>query len=85
MSDSKRLRFARDAVDAVVTLLQTLPASAVKTQLLSEAEGCRAAVEAWTSLPPTLQEHEKTMKAILKLHMAAARLGRAARSASRKP
>lgn len=75
----KRLKLARDAVEAAVTLLQTLPASQQRESLLAEARACRDSVEGWSQKAPAPEEHEATMKAILKLHMSAARLGRGSR------
>ena len=53
MTASTRLKFARDAVEAAIELLQTLPGSVQREQ-----------------------QREATMRVILKLHVAASRLGR---------
>jgi hypothetical protein len=78
MTASKRLKFARDAVDAATALLKTLPESMDKHQLLAEARACHDSVEGWSQSAPSQEAHEATMRTILKLHMAAARLGRGA-------
>lgn len=79
MTASRRLKFARDAVEVAIALLETLPGSTQRDRLLSEARECHQAVEGWSAKAPTAEEHEATMKAILRLHMAASRLGRATR------
>lgn len=79
MSAARRMKFARDAVEAAVTLLETLPRSPQRERLLAEAATCRASVEGWARETPAPEEHEATMRAILKLHMSAARLGRGTR------
>ena len=78
MTASKRLKFARDAVEVAIGLLETLPGSALKDRLLEEARACHASVECWSERAPTADEHEATMRAILKLHLEASRLGREA-------
>jgi len=79
MSASKQLRFARDAVEVAIGLLETLPVSTDREQLLGEARACSESVEGWSRNAPTNEQHEATMRAILKLHMEASRLGREAR------
>ena len=79
MTASKRLKFARDAVEVAIGLLETLPESTDKAQLLGEARACFESVESWDQNAPTTEEHEATMRTILKLHMEASRLGREAR------
>ncbi|HTQ46615.1 MAG TPA: hypothetical protein VMI75_27870 [Polyangiaceae bacterium] len=64
------MRFARDAVEVAIGLLETLPESTDREQLLGEARACSES---------TNEQHEATMRAILKLHMEASRLGREAR------
>jgi hypothetical protein len=79
MTASKQLKFARDAVEVAIGLLETLPESAVREQLLGEARACFESVDGWSQNAPSAEEHEATMRAILKLHMEASRLGREAR------
>jgi len=79
MTASNRLKFARDAVQVAIGLLETLPESALREQLLGEARACCESVEGWDQNAPTAEEHEVTMRTILKLHMEASRLGREAR------
>jgi hypothetical protein len=79
MTASKRLKFARDAVEVAIGLLETLPGSELRDQLLGEARACHASVEGWSDNAPTPEQHEATMKAILKLHLEASRLGRETR------
>jgi len=78
MTASKRLKLARDAVGVAIDLLETLPGSALRDRLLEEARACHASVEGWNETAPTPDEHEATMRTILKLHMEASRLGREA-------
>jgi hypothetical protein len=79
MTASRRLKFARDAVEVAIGLLETLPGSDDRDQLLAEARACHESVEGWSLNAPTPEQHEATMKAILKLHVEASRLGREAR------
>lgn len=78
MTASKRLKFARDAVEVAIGLLETLPGSALREQLLEKARACHACVEGWSEKAPTPDEHEAAMKTILGLHMEASRLAREA-------
>jgi hypothetical protein len=78
MTASKRLKFARDAVEVAIGLLETLPESAHRERLLGEARACHESVEGWSQNAPSAEQHEATMRAILKLHMEASRLGREA-------
>ncbi len=78
MTGSRRVKFARDAVDAAIGLIEALPGSADRDRLLAEARACHDAVEGWHARAPTPEQHEETMRVILKLHQEASRLGRTA-------
>jgi len=78
MTASKRLKFARDAVEVAIGLLETLPESTLRERLLGEARACCESVEGWDQNAPSAEEHEATMRTILKLHVEASRLGREA-------
>jgi hypothetical protein len=79
MSVSRRLRFAREAIEAVVGVLTSLPDCAEKQQLVDEARACERTIDGWSHQAPTSEQHEATMKRVLKLHIAAARLARISR------
>jgi hypothetical protein len=76
---SRRLRFARDAVESVVGALELLPESDEKRRLLHDALACRRVIDGWADEAPTTEQREAAMTRVLKLHIAAARLARTAR------
>lgn len=78
-STSRRLRFARDAIDAVVSVLEALPESDERNRLLGDAHGCKRTIDGWADEAPSVEEHERAMQGMLKLHIAAAKLARTAR------
>lgn len=78
MTASTRVKFARDAVDAAIGVIEALPGSADRDRLLAEARACHDAVEGWRESAPSPEQHEDTMRVILKLHQEASRLGRTA-------
>ncbi len=74
---SRRVRFAQEAVQSATEVLGRLPESDDKQRLRGEAYACERTIEGWKHQAPTPEQHEATMKRILRLHVEAARLARA--------
>ena len=79
MSVSRRLKFAQDALKALVAALDVLADSAEKAGILADARECEQIVARWREEPPGQDQHERVMKRILALHVAAAKLRRPSR------
>jgi hypothetical protein len=73
---SKRASLAVDAIHAALGALSKLPTSAELIRLVEEAHACEKVVEGWAHAPPAPEERERTMKRILALNVAVAKLGR---------
>jgi hypothetical protein len=82
---SRRLRFARDAVESVVSALEVLPESDERQRLLRDAHACRSAIDGWADEAPTAEQHEAAMQRTLQLHIAVARLARLTRGGPPPP
>jgi hypothetical protein len=79
MTVSRRLKFARDAVEAVVGMLTGLPDGRERRRLVDDASECEREIQGWDQRPPTPEQHEEMMKRVLGLHIAAATLARSSR------
>jgi|HubBroStandDraft_4_1064222.scaffolds.fasta_scaffold323492_1 hypothetical protein len=73
---SFRFSIARDAVEAVLRRLTTLPPSADVVGLRTKAEEYLGEVEGWSQSPPTPSVSEELMRSVLKLQIKVGKLER---------
>jgi hypothetical protein len=73
---SKRSSLALDAVHAAIDALARAPDSEEKARLLEEARACETVVEGWRDATPSPNDREVTMRRILALNVAVAKLQR---------
>lgn len=84
-AQSRRIAFALDAIAAALEALATVPDGDDKLRLVAEARACERKVQAWRDSPPAIEEREAVMKKVLSLHVAVARLRRAAEQPAAAP
>jgi hypothetical protein len=76
MPTPRRLSFTIDSLHALADVLEELPHSKDRTAVLAGVHECREAVERWHQHPPETGEHERMMRRVLGLHVAATWLRR---------
>jgi hypothetical protein len=74
----RRLTLVLTAIDVVLRRLSTLEPSLDVDELRTRAEACREHVQRWRKVQPTVEEGEKVMKRVLRLHVDVAQLERPA-------
>jgi hypothetical protein len=73
---SRRLALVKDAIEIVVRRLSALPASPEVEELRTRAQDYLREADGWSTSPPTVEERERLMKRVLKLHVEVAKLER---------
>jgi hypothetical protein len=71
---TRRRSVARSAIDNVLHRISALPPSPLADSLRSQAEAYMRETDDWTAASPSVQEKERLMKAVLKLHVEVAKL-----------
>lgn len=71
-----RISLALEAIRTARQVLEMLPASDGRRVLLERAADYEREVNTWSIDPPTEEQRESMMKAILRLHVGATRLRR---------
>jgi hypothetical protein len=73
---SAKLSIVRDAIDVLHRRLLVLPSTAEVEELRRKAGEFHEETDGWARAPPPLEERERLMKQVLKLHVDLAKLER---------